>query len=452
MFLQNVAISTYGLHWKRRRYGGAFESALWGFKERESYSKEQWRSYIAVELCRLVSHAYETVPYYYRTFSAAGFTADDFRRFEPEDLRRLPFLDKEDLRRFGRTDLVSSKRERGGVFFPSSGTTGTPTSILYSHAFHQRWSAAFEARIRHWAGLDRRMPRGMIGGRRIIPEADAPPPYFRYNRWERQAYFSAYHISHATAPNYLEGMSKHGVEYMTGYAMGNHFLAGMLRDLSLEAPALRAVVTSSEKLTPAMRELFRTVYGCPTFDSYSGLEACGLVSENEHGELVVSPDVGIMELLDGEGREVEPGEMGEVVSTGLLNFDQPLIRYRIGDEARRSRYQTSKSGVEMPLIEEICGRIEDKVVGPDGREMVRFHSVFFDIPHLVAAQVVQEALDRLTVRVVVEPDFSTEDETTITNRVRSQLGDVSVAVDRVEALQRNAAGKVRAVISELPAR
>lgn len=449
VFLQDAAISLYGYTWNRRRFGGVFEEELRRFKEREAYGREQWRAYQTEQLCRLLVHAFETVPYYRRVYAAAGFTAEDFRRFEPEDLRRLPYLEKEDLRRFGSTELLSSRREPGGAFFASSGSTGTPTRILYSHAFHQRWSAAFEARIRHWAGLDRHVPRGMIGGRRIIQAAEAPPPYYRYNRFERQVYFSAYHISRNTAASYLEGIRKHGVEYMTGYAMSNYFLAGMLHDLSLEAPPLHAVVTSSEKLTPPMREMFRKVYGCRSYDGYSGVEACGLISENEHGELVVSPDVGILEILDPQGCEVAPGETGEVVSTGLLNFDQPLIRYRIGDRVRRSAAPSSRSGREMPLVDEIIGRVEDRVVGPDGRVMVRFHGVFVGLPHLRSAQIVQEALDRITVLVVTEAGFSAAEERLIEERLKSQLGEVQVVVERVGELPRGPGGKVQAVVSRL---
>ncbi len=60
--------------------------------------------------------------------------------------------------------------------------------------------------------------------------------------------FSAYHISPKTAENYLQGIRGHAVEYMTGYTMSNYFLARMFDELSLEAPELRAVVVSSEKL------------------------------------------------------------------------------------------------------------------------------------------------------------------------------------------------------------
>jgi phenylacetate-CoA ligase len=447
--IQNVGISLYGLHWKRRRFGGVFHQELDQFRDRENYSAEQWRNFQTVKLRALLDHAFETVPFYREKYSAAGFTRDDLSRFEIEDLKRLPYLEKDELRQYGRTTMVSTKPEKGGSFFGSSGSTGTPTSILYSHAFHQRWSAAFEARVRNWAGLDHSTPRGMIGGRRVVTDGESRPPYFRYNCFERQTYFSAYHISAHSAANYLEGMRKHNVAYMTGYAMSNYFLAQYFEHLGLEAPRLSAVVTSSEKLTPAMRETFRQVYGCKTFDGYSGVEACGLITENESGELMVSPDVGIMELLDDDGRDTAPGGTGEIVSTGLLNFDQPLIRYRIGDMARVAKTQQSATGRSMPIIEEIVGRVEDTVVGPDGRRMVRFHGVFIDLPAVKSAQVVQKAIDHLNILLLTDSSFSKEDEDTIVKRVRSQLGEVIVDVQQVDQLRVESSGKVKAVISEL---
>ncbi len=449
-FAQNIAVSAYGYMWHRRRFSGIFEAELRGFKAREGFDAAQWRAYQTTQLRRLLKHAFETVPFYRLKYSAAGFSTAAFDAFELEHLNRLPFLEKDELRRYGTTDLLSVRREHGGQFFASSGSTGTPTNILFSHMFHQRWSAAMEARVRHWAGLHRHMRRGTIGGRRILQTADAPPPYYRFNWVEKQTYFSAYHIAPGTVHDYLHGMIKHRVEYMTGYAMSNYLLAAMLHDRSLEGPPLRAVVTSSETLTADMRGMFRKVYGCRTYDSYSGLEACGLISETEAGALAISPDVGIMELLDDQGQEVPPGDCGEIVSTGLLNFDQPLIRYRIGDVARRG-HTAPAQGREMPVVEQILGRVEDTVVGPDGRKMVRFHGLFINLPGLRAAQVVQEAPDRLTIRVIAEPEFSSAEEQIMAQRLQSQLGDVQVTVDRVSELERNANGKVPAVISRVDA-
>lgn len=448
VFLQNLAISGYGFFWHRRRFGGVFDTELEKFKMREGFTLQEWNEYATTELRRLLIHAFETVPYYKQSFTKNGLGIIDLKNFGLPDLPKLPLLEKNDLRSFGKTTLISSKVEKGGQFFASSGSTGTPTQILFSHAMHQRWSAGFEARIRHWAGLDRFTPRGMIGGRRVVAEGDAKPPYYRYNFFEKQVYFSAYHISASHAEDYIEGMEKHDVEYMTGYAMSNFFLARFIQEMKLDAPPLKAVITSSEKLTAEMRKTFKQVYKCKSYDSWSGLEACGLVSECEQGSLHVSPDLGIIEILNGEGKPVEPGEIGEVVCTGLINFDQPLIRYRIGDMMRLGKGACS-CGRSMPIIDEIVGRVEDTVIGKDGREMVRFHGIFIDLPNLIEGQITQHAISLFEVKIVTNGRWTPQEEEIIRKRMSSQLGDINLSVVEVSEIPRNQNGKFQAVISRI---
>lgn len=445
---QNLALSAYGFQWKQRRFGGIFSQELKKFKQRENFSAAEWQNYLTAQLRVLLLHAFDQVPFYRESFTEAGLNHSVLEKFELTDLNKLPDLTKQVLRLEGKSKLLSNKREYKGEFFASSGSTGTPTQILFSHPMHQRWSAAFEARIRHWAGIDRFTPRGMIGGRRVVPDGIAQPPFYRYNFFEKQTYFSAYHILADNAPNYIEGMKSHHCQYMTGYAMSNYFLARFIKELNLEAPQLQAVITSSEKLTADMRDTFKQVYQCDSFDSWSGLEACGLVSECEHGSLHVSPDVGIIELLDENGNEVRPGEVGEVVCTGLVNFDQPLIRYRIGDLMRRGA-SDCKCGRQMPVISEIVGRIEDTVIGPDGREMVRFHGIFIDLPNLIEGQVIQWDFDLFEIKLVTNGKWTSEESSIITKRMTSQLGNIKLEIHEVDSIPRSNNGKFKSVISHV---
>ena len=289
--------------------------------------------------------------------------------------------------------------------------------------------------------------RGVIGGRRIIKDGVAKGPYYRYNYVEKQTYFSAYHLSKDTVADYLDGMIKNKVEYMTGYAMSNYFLARFIEESGLKAPKLRAVLTSSEKLTQEMRDTFRRVYGCETYDSYNGVEATCLVSECSHGRLHIVPDVGIIEVLNEQGEPCGPGETGEVVTTGLLNFDQPLIRYRMGDLIKLSKDQNCPCGHHMPLVDEIVGRIEDVVVGPDGREMVRFHGVFVNIPAIVEAQVIQHTLRDFEIKLVTSNGLASSDQQLIEKRMISQLGEINLRINIVESIPRSANGKFKAVLS-----
>ncbi|HEY1055851.1 MAG TPA: hypothetical protein VGE24_11970, partial [Emticicia sp.] len=318
IFIQNIGISMYGYKWKKRRFGGIFQQEYADYVAREKNSYTDWSNYQKIELQKLLKHAGSEVPYYKELFAPLKLNFDDFNL---GDLKKLPVLEKDTLRQLGQSTLLAKKLEPEGEFYSSSGSSGTPTKILFSSTMHQKWSAAFEARIRNWAGLSIKDARGMIGGRRIIRTAEASPPYYRYNIFEKQVYFSAYHISPTTASDYIMGMTKHNIKYMTGYAMANYLLARFIEQQKLTAPKLKAVITSSEKMTSEMRLTLERVYQCKVYDSYSGVEACGLISECEYGSLHISPDVAIIEIIKEDGTEANPGEVGEAVCTGFLNYD-----------------------------------------------------------------------------------------------------------------------------------
>jgi phenylacetate-CoA ligase len=139
-----------------------------------------------------------------------------------------------------------------------------------------------------------------------------------------------------------------------------------------------------------------------------------------------------------------------VVVTVLSRVYQPLIRFRLGDVAAWDDAPCS-CGRAMPVIKEVLGRMEDIVVGPDGRQMVRFHGVFVNQPHIREGQIVQEALDRIRAKVVTTDGFNENDKAEITHRIQQRLGpSVNVIVESVASIPRTSAGKFKAVISQLP--
>ncbi|MCR9134048.1 MAG: hypothetical protein NXI08_15865 [bacterium] len=445
--LQNLGISVFGFYWYRKRFGGVFKKEVEGARKREFFTQEQWNSYQTQCLRTLLVHAFQNVPFYKEKYSAAGLTLSDIKSFELKDLKHLPFLEKDELRKYGTTRLLSQNKSKGS-FISSSGSTGTPVSIYLPEYFHQKWNALMETRVRNWAGVTGKTPRGMIGGRRIIPGSKVNFPLYRYNWVEKQTYFSAYHLGPETIHNYIHGLSKNKVEYLTGYAFSIYTMARLAEAQHLSVPQLRAVITSSEKLTSEMRQVIERVFQCKAFDSYSGCEACGLISETPERNLVFSPDSGIMEVIDQDGRLIEQSGEGEVVLTGLHNYDQPLIRYRIGDRVKLSNIQTDERN--MPVVKEVIGRIEDVVRGKDGREMVRFHGLYVDVPGLQSAQIVQESLDQIQFNLVIDTGA---DKLYIENMIRkrlfSQLGDLKVYFNYVDNLPLSPSGKVKAVISHI---
>jgi len=447
--LQNFAISSYGFYWYKRRFGGIFRKEIEECKKRENYTQEQWNEYHLNLLRELLIHAYKTVPYYKNKFNQLGLTLQSLSNFQLSQINTLPILEKTTYRELGLTELLSSKKDPKGAFFLSSGSTGTPTQTYYSRKMHQKYFAIFEARVNNWANITYKTPRGTFGPRRIVKDANAEGPFYRYNYIEKQVYFSAFHINAKNVKSYLEGLYKYKVEYLTGYCMSNYFLARFIEEVGLKAPKLRAVLTSSEKLTDEIRDTFRRVYGCETFDAYNGVECCNLVSECEHHSLHIIPDMGITEILNSNGEPCKPGESGQVVATGFLNFDQPLIRYRMGDIVKLSENQSCKCGRSMPVVEEIVGRIMDTVIGKDGREMVSFYRVFSGNMKIIESQLIQHTLDDFEIKLVLANPLSEDEEATIRQKMHSQLGDITIQINIVNSIPKGPNGKFKSVISHI---
>ncbi len=449
LLIQNAMISSYGYRLKQKKYGKDFNKYLREFKEREAYTAVQWQEYQTVELRKLLVHAFETVPFYHEKYKKYGFNTSKFQKFEIEDLKKLPYLEKEDFRKYGKTSLLSSKK-RKGFFISSSGSTGTPTSTFYSNQFYKKWAAVYEARVRNWAEVHYKMPRGMIGGKNILTKANAKAPFYRFNIAEKQTYFSAYHISEKNAPNYVRGLIENNVSYLVGYAMSIYILADFINKLKLKSPKLISVLTSSEKLTEKMRNTIEKAFQCKVFDAYSGVEACGLISENKKGELLFSPDTGILEVMNSNGTKTKKGEMGEVISTGLINFDQPLIRYRIGDYVRVSKEQENKSGLHMLKIDEISGRLEDAIVTKDGRKIISLYRLFLDIPFLKLSQVIQHSFYDYEINIVIDKNFSKREENIIKERFLEKIGySLNLKINRITEIKKTKSGKYRLTISNL---
>lgn len=442
---QHLAVSGYGVYryWLRR--GPGYKAAIAGYRAREHFTEAQWREWQVKQLGRVLGVAATHVPHYRDTWDTTAKHAASVGRLE-----EIPLLEKEPLRadpsRFERSDI----RPRHRVVFHSSGTTGTPIASIWTVPEIRQSIALREARSAQWAGVSFSNPRATFSGRLVVPDSMSQGPFHRFNWIERQVYFSAFHLGPKTARSYVRTLHEHQTEWLTGYAMSFFLLARSILDQQIEVPStLRAVITTSEKLTPEMRELMQEAYRCRVYEEYSTVETALFASECKSGHLHVSPDAGVVEILRSDGTPAPPGEIGEVVATCLFRSYQPLIRFRLGDLASWED-APCPCGRAMPIIREVIGRTEDIVIGPDGREMVRFHGIFVDQPRIREGQIIQETLRRIRVKIVPVETFTESDRQCVVERIHERLGpSVEVVVETVEEIPRTSRGKFRAVISQL---
>ncbi len=447
VWAQHSAVSLYGLYWRRLRFGTGYQQALDGFLQRERLTQTEWQQWQSAALKELLLAALQHVPYYGRAWNESEKSAATAGQ-----LTDLPLLEKEAVRADAYAFLRDDCARRNLQVFYTSGSSGTPIASLWTVNELRASMAVREARSARWAGVSFQHPRATFSGRMVEPDPASKGPFYRFNLAERQAYLSPFHLRPDTARQYVAALRKHKIEWLTGYAVSYYLLAKFILDEQIEVPPLKAVITTSEKVTAEMRTVMERAYGCKVYEEYSAVENVLFASECSRGRLHVSPEVGVIEILRSDGSPCAPGEIGEVVATGLLRRSQPLIRYRLGDLAAWDD-APCPCGVALPVIKEIVGRIEDVISGPDGRQLVRFHGIFVNQPHVREGQVIQEALDRIRVKVVPVNGFGTADQQEIVQRIQQRLGaQVHVIVEPVETIPRTASGKFKAVISLLNAK
>ena len=439
---QHLAVTAYGWRWHRLRFGPGYREYLDELEARERASVDAWQAWQGQRLREVLSVAADHVPYYQGCWSSQQKAAARDGR-----LAELPLLGKQPIRAdaeaFMRRDLKPNRK----LVFHTSGSTGTPAASIWTVEELRRSMALREARSARWAKVSFGRPRATFSGRLVEPDPASDGPFYRFNLVERQVYFSAFHLSAETAPKYVQALRRHRIEWMTGYAVSFYLLAKLILELELKMPPLKAVITTSEKVTDAMREIMQRAYQCPVYEEYSTVENVLFANDCEHGRLHVSPEAGVIEILRPDGTACEPGESGEVVATCLLRDFQPMIRFRVGDVASWDD-RPCLCGRSLPVLAEVEGRIEDVVVTPDGRQMVRFHGIFIDLPNVREGQIVQESLSRIRVRVVPTPDFGRRDVSEMEARVRQRLGEeIEIEIETVERIARTEAGKYQAVIS-----
>jgi len=443
--LQSWAASLHGYRLRRLRYGPQTDEIADEALAVERRPADEWRRRQADDLARTLRHAVEHVPYYRDLWV-------ERRRlgFDPKLLADWPILEKETVRKNPTALLADNFAPSQLVAEHTSGTTATPLSLWWSCDAARRHYALFEARWRRWYGVDRHDRWAMLGGQLVVPAERRRPPYWVWNAGLNQLYLSSYHLSPATAPDYLEAIRRYGVRYLWGYTSSLHSLAVDCGRKGREL-GLKVAITNAEPLSPLQRAAIGEAFGCPVRETYGMAELVASASECEAGSLHLWPETGVVEVVEGE-TPVPTGKAGDLVATGLLNDAMPLIRYRIGDRGTLAEVSPSCTcGRTLPQLKSLEGRTDDVLFTPDGRRVGRLDTVFkVDFP-IREAQIVQDRLDSVRVRVVPAAGYDAAAGATIERALRDRMGDVNVKVETVSSIERTRSGKFRAVICAIPA-
>ncbi len=439
LFLQESLISLRA--WSRAllREGKPFQNIVMDVAKTQWLEKDGLTEYRDNKLLKLLCYASEHVPFY-REYAdrivVAGKRIDSIKTLD-----KYPLLDKTIVRNAGQ-QLLSDTTINLLFKSSTSGTTGTPLT-LYQDLRAINYENAHIWRQLLWAGFTQGAKRAWIRGDMIVPVRVSEAPFWRMNRTENILMLSSYHLSERHAPAYLDALARFDPVVIQAYPSSITFLATYLESAGKHyaGNALKGVVTSSETLNESQRRVIEARFGCRVFDWYGQSERVAAIGTCEHGCYHVMSDYSYVEFLPAEGG------LFEIVGTGYNNLAMPLIRYRTGDFVELHEGAHCPCGRVFPVIRSIHGRSDDSVKLADGRRIGRMDHIFKDAEGILEAQIVQDALDELVIRVVPGPGYGEIVEQKLLKNARNRLGDeIRIRIDQVESLERTRNGKLRNVI------
>jgi phenylacetate-CoA ligase len=442
MFLQNAVVSLKGLSSllvrRNRRFNAYFSDA----RKRESWTPQRIKDFQCLELIRLIKHAVVNVPFYQKLFHDLGLSENSIRT--PEDLKKLPYLEKETVRKEPLRFVASDSRMSRILKGYTSGTSGSPVrlfrsldSILLEHSFLWR---QFQ-----WAGcrLDDRI--AVLRGDMVVPAFQCTPPFWRWNLAEHLLLLSSYHLSDENIPYYLDALSGFRPTLIYAYPSAVYLLAEYIlrRGATYPLECIRGVVTSSETLFRYQQDAIEEGLGCKVFDWYGLAERVAFIATCRYGNHHVFEDYGVSEFLPVQENRFE------LVGTGFINHAMPLVRYRTGDIVELDENQPCPCGSSFLKVKSIEGRMDDMVRLRNGKTIGRLDLVFKGLVGIKEAQIIQASYDEFRILAVVDGENVGASLNKLRDNFLFRVGtQVRLKIEVVASIPRTATGKFKAVISD----
>uniref|UniRef100_UPI003079BD43 phenylacetate--CoA ligase n=1 Tax=Phocaeicola coprophilus TaxID=387090 RepID=UPI003079BD43 len=272
------------------------------------------------------------IPFYKQRFAACGLRPEDIRTLN--DVRKLPFTTKQDLRDNYPFGLSAVPLEEVVRLHSSSGTTGTPTVILHTQHDLDEWANAV-ARCLYMVGLRKGDIFQNSSGYGMFTGGLG----FQYG---------AERLGMLTVPA-AAGNTKRQIKFITDFGTtALHAIpsyAGRLYEVMEEMgidprrdTRLRTLIIGAEPHSDEQRRRIEQMLGVKAYNSFGMSEMCGpgvAFECPEQNGLHIWEDYYIVEIVDPQTLEPVPdGEVGELVLTTINREAMPLLRYRTRDLTR----------------------------------------------------------------------------------------------------------------------
>ena len=321
-------------------------------KEIETMSREDMKKLQDERLVAQVKHVYDNVKYYRDLMDEKGVKPEDIKG--TDDLHKLPFLSKADLREAYPYGLLAKPLSECVRIHSTSGTTGKRVVAFYTQNDVDMWENCVARAITAAGGTNEDVLQvaygyglftggaGLHGGSHKVGCLTLP-------------------MSSGNTERQIQFMQDLGTTILCCTPSYAAYLGETVEEMGLDPDdlKLKAGIFGAEPWTEEMRKSIEKSLGIKAFDIYGLTESSGpgvAFECSEQSGMHINEDNFIAEIIDPDTGEVLPeGEVGELVFTSITKEAFPLLRYRTRDLCVLSRKKCS------------CGRTLVKMAKPMGR-------------------------------------------------------------------------------------
>ncbi len=318
----------------------------------ETMSREDMKQLQSERLVKQVRHVYENVPYYRDLMDKKGVTPDDIQSVD--DLHKLPFLSKADLRDAYPTGMLAVPMKDCVRIHSTSGTTGRRVVAFYTQHDVDLWEDCCARAITAAGGTADDVCQVAYGYGLFTGG-------FGLNGGSHKVGCLTLPMSSGNTERQIQFMRDLGATILCCTPSYAAYIGETLHDMGLTPDdiELKAGIFGAEPWTEEMRRTIEQSLGIKAYDIYGLTESSGpgvAFECCEQSGMHINEDHFIPEIIDPETGEVLPeGTVGELVFTSITKEAFPLLRYRTRDLCVLSRKKCS------------CGRTLIKMAKPMGR-------------------------------------------------------------------------------------
>ena len=328
-------------------------------KKMETASRKSLQELQLKQLKKMVKHLSEHVPFYQKSFKDAKITPADIKSLE--DIRKLPFTTKDDLRGNMPFGMIATPLDECIELHASSGTTGIPVTVCYTKNDIDVWSEVM-ARCLSMSGLTKKdvfqnpVPYGTFTGA------------FGFHYGAQRIGAMVIPSGKGQSERQIKLMEYYNTTFLSGVASYMVRLGQVAKDIGIdpEKTTVKNGLFGAEMFTSGLKQRIMDTWGMDVHDIYGLTEMCGpgvSTDCDQHDGNHVWEDHFLVECIDPKTLEpVGVEEEGELVLTTLTKEGMPLLRYRTRDITRLYDLSTCDCGRTHVKHSPIKGRSDDMLI------------------------------------------------------------------------------------------